>query len=232
MRRTALAVLVSVGLTIPLAPLWAEVAQDPSDLSGTYAETGGDIGLAKFRVDGATLIYDTETTVEGDEAEITTADAGRLRDVLRATEGVRVLELNSVGGSVFASEQMARIVLDFELDTIVSGSCVSSCVTIFLAGKSRRMMLGSQIGFHRWSWSGQSMQEYYEDQKAVEEWATPFDFASWVFEDAQAETYKYLDYLLRRGVDPVFAIRTRKVAAETEWYPTRLEMLQAGVLTE
>lgn len=191
-----------------------------------------DPGMAKFSFEGSTLIYDTETTVEGEEAEITLPDIDRLRQVLRGNEGIRVLELNSTGGSVFASEEMARVVLDFELDTVVSGSCVSSCVNIFLAGKSRRMLLGSQIGFHRRHWSAGSIEEYYNSQREAREWDTPFDFASWVYEDTQAETYQHLAYMVSRGVDPGFAIRTKSVTNDDEWYPTRLELFRAGVLTE
>lgn len=192
----------------------------------------GDPGMAKFVVDGVTLIYDTETTVEGPEAEITVGDIDRLRDVLRSIEGVKVLELNSTGGSVYASEEMARIVLDFGLDTVVSGSCVSSCVNIFLAGTSRRMLLGSQIGFHRRHWSPSSVEEYYNNQRESREWDTPFDFASWVYEDTQAEVYQHLAYMVSRGVEPGFAIRTKAVTNDDEWYPTRLELFRAGVLTE
>ncbi|MGE4324978.1 MAG: hypothetical protein AB7E21_02575 [Pseudodonghicola sp.] len=191
-----------------------------------------DPGLAKFSIDGVTLIYDTETTVEGDEAEITYEDIDRLRALLRENEGIKVLELNSTGGGVFASEEMARIVIDFGLDTVVSGACVSSCVNVFLAGKSRRMMLGSKIGFHRRSWSPAAVKDYYEAQRETYGWATPYDFASWIYEDTQAETYKHLAYMLSRGVDPTFAIRTKSVPNDDEWYPSRLELFQAGVLTE
>lgn len=189
-------------------------------------------GWAKFSIEGVTLIYDTETTVEGDEAEITYDDIDRLRALLRENDGIKVLELNSTGGGVFASEEMARIVIDFGLDTVVSGACVSSCVNVFLAGKSRRMMLGSKIGFHRRSWSPAAVKDYYESQRESYGWVTPYDFASWVYEDTQAETYKHLAYMLSRGVDPAFAIRTKSVPNDDEWYPSRLELLQAGVLTD
>ncbi|MDK3019036.1 COG3904 family protein [Pseudodonghicola flavimaris] len=191
-----------------------------------------DAGLAKFSVDGVTLIYDTETTVEGEEAEITYEDIDRLRALLRDNDGIKVLELNSTGGGVFASEEMARIVIDFGLDTVVSGSCVSSCVNVFLAGTSRRMLLGSKIGFHRRQWSAAAIEDYYESQRESRGWDTPYEFASWVYEDTQAETYKHLAYMISRGVDPAFAIRTKAVSNDDEWYPSRLELFQAGVLTE
>ena len=186
----------------------------------------------KFTLEGDTLIYDTETAVSGEEADITTDDVDVLLDLLRANPGLRVLELNSDGGSVWASEEMARIVIDFELDTIVSGQCFSSCVTIFLGGKARRMMLGSKIGFHQTSWSSGSTQNYYEKWREDEGWETPFDFASWLYEDTQSEVYEDLSYMIERGVDPAFAIRTKGVRNDDDWYPSRLELVQAGVLRD
>jgi len=80
-----------------------------------------DPGAAKFRVEDATLIYDTEQAGLGDDAEITTDDIDRLLTILRDTPGIETLRLNSSGGSVYAGDEMARIVIDFGLDTEVAG---------------------------------------------------------------------------------------------------------------
>lgn len=191
-----------------------------------------DPGMVKFELRGDTLVYDTETTVTGAEAEITNGDIDRLLSLLRANGDIKVLELNSSGGSVYASEEMARIVIDFELDTVVSGSCVSSCVDIFLGGKARRMLLGSKIGFHQRRWPPQAVERYYTEQREARGWETPFDFASWLYADTQTETYQHLTYMVKRGVDPGFAIQSKSVANDDEWYPSRLELFRAGVLTE
>lgn len=186
----------------------------------------------KFTLRGDTLVYDTLTDAPDGEDEISTKDVDIMRDMLRANREIRILELNSDGGSVWAGEEMARIVIDFELDTIVSGECFSSCVTIFLGGKSRRMMLGSKIGFHQNSWSPKSTESYYEKWRENEKWETPFDFASWVYDDTQIEVAEDLTYMIERGVDPAFAIKTKGVRNDDEWYPSRLELMQAGVLRD
>lgn len=191
-----------------------------------------DPGAAKFKVSGTTLIYDTETTVSGDEAEITTLDVDRLLALLRDNPGITTLELNSSGGSVYAGDEMARIVIDFGLDTVVSGVCSSSCVNIFLAGEARRMMRGSKIGFHQRRWPVAAMEAYYERWREDKRWETPFDFASWVYRDTQTEVFNDLSYMIERGVDAAFAVETKKVASSDEWFPSRAELTAAGVLRE
>lgn len=186
-----------------------------------------------FRVDGETLVYDT---TRGDEVggtdDIEVAHIERLLALLRQNPEIRVLDLNSTGGSLYAGREMARIVLDFDLDTLVSGECFSSCVRIFLAGAGRRMLLGAKIGFHQTTWSPGSVEEYYNANRDSDGWGTPFDFASWVYEDTQTEVHDDLIYMIDRGVDAEFAVRTKGVRADDSWYPSRLELTRAGVLRE
>lgn len=186
----------------------------------------------KFSLDGGVLTYDTETVVKGDDAEITNDDIDALRDILSGHPDVTELRLNSSGGSVYAGEEMAWIVIDYGLDTVVSGECVSACVDVFLAGERRRMMLGSKIGFHQRSWSPDSVKNYYDSWSEDEGWDTPFDFGSWIYEDTQSEIYEHLSYLVERGVEARFAIETLRVEAGGEWYPSRLKLISAGVLRE
>ncbi|MBE1283785.1 MAG: hypothetical protein GJ676_10790 [Rhodobacteraceae bacterium] len=186
----------------------------------------------KFTLRDETLIYDTETAAPKGEAEVTADDIDRLLEMLRANPDIRVLELNSNGGSVYASSEMARIVIDFGLDTIVSGECFSSCVTIFLAGNKRQMMLGSKIGFHQPKWPAAAIENYYETWKDEEGWHNPFELASWIYADTQSEVFEELTYMIGRGVDAGFAVRTKGVRNDDEWYPSRIELMKAGVLRD
>ncbi|MCE8509138.1 hypothetical protein KBY28_11825 [Ruegeria pomeroyi] len=186
-----------------------------------------------FRVAGDTLIYDTTQEHEaGGSTDIEVAHIDRLLELLRQNPEIRVLDLNSTGGSLYAGREMARIVLDFDLDTLVSGECFSSCVRIFLAGAGRRMLLGAKIGFHQTTWSPRSVEEYYTANREADGWETPFDFVSWVYEDTQSEVHDDLVYMIDRGVDAGFAVRTKGVRADDSWYPSRLELTRAGVLRE
>jgi hypothetical protein len=184
----------------------------------------------KFRISGPTLIFDTETGMEGGDAEITNSDIANLRRLLEATPGLTELQLNSSGGSVYAGQEIAWIVIDYELDTVVSGECVSACVDVFLAGSRRRMELGSKISFHQRHWSPGAVKRYYDKWRVEEEWETPFDFGSWIYADTQTEVYEHLTYMVERGVDAGFAIKTLRVGAGTEWYPNRRQLTAAGIL--
>lgn len=182
----------------------------------------------KFALKGAVLIYDTEKS--GDE--IRDEDIDQLKRVLARHAEIKELQLNSSGGSVFAGIEMAGVVMDYDLDTHVAGDCVSACVDIFLAGNHRSMARGSRIGFHHRSWGPHAVQSYYRDQRKQMDWATPFEFGSWIYGDTQSEIYEHLAYMVSRGVDPAFAIETLQAVASEEWYPSRAELVAAGVLRQ
>ncbi|NIZ13606.1 hypothetical protein [Phaeobacter sp. HF9A] len=196
--------------------------------AGLALDSGGE----RFFVEGATLVFDTENVGEDQPSEIVIEDIERLRALLQESPDVTELRLNSGGGSIYASSEIAWIVSDFGLDTQVDGECISACVDIFLAGARRRMTLGSKLGFHRRSWSPESVEGYYNDLREGRGWDTPFVFGSWIYEDTQREMYEYLNYLVQRGVDAGFAIETLRVDSGDEWYPSRLRLISAGVLRE
>ena len=190
------------------------------------AQDDADIA-AKFTVAGDTLIYDTENL---SDAEIETDDIDHLLKLLRGNESIKTVELNSGGGSIYAGIEMARIIIDFELDTLVNGECASSCVRMFLGGHNRQMTLGSKIGFHQAQWSPRNIQGYYEDWAENEGWDTPFDFASWLYEDTQREFHEDLTFMIDRGVDAAFAAKAKGTPNADMWYPTRTELTLARVL--
>ncbi|MBU2983414.1 hypothetical protein KO498_16530 [Lentibacter algarum] len=183
--------------------------------------------MVDLTVKGDTLVFDTTTT---EDSEIDKPDIAAFLSVLRANTNITTVQLNSSGGSVWSAEEISRIIVDFELDTVVNGRCSSSCVMLLLAGTNRSLTRGSKIGFHSRSWSASSMQRYYESEKESEGWDTPFEFGSWSYRDTYREAHELLSYLVDRGVDPVFAIETIALREEM-WYPSRRELTEAGVLT-
>ncbi|MCA0952884.1 hypothetical protein LCM16_02225 [Mameliella alba] len=195
------------------------------------AESQPDEVSGKFRVEGATLYYDSDSAREEDAREILSEDVDEMLTLLRAHPELSEIWLNSTGGSVWAGQEMARLVMDFELNTRVSRECSSSCVTVFLGGGRRVLERGGKLGFHQRSWSADAMQSYYDAWREDEAWQTAFDFASWVYEDAQSEIYKEMTYMISRGVDPAFAIETKRLRS-TIWFPSRAELAAAGVLHE
>lgn len=188
--------------------------------------------LPRFRIEGDRLIYDTENVGADEIDSILSDDAEALFDLLEGRDDVAVLELNSTGGSLWAARRIADMVIDLELDTHVNGECASTCTRIFLGGAKRTMGRGSRIGFHQSWWRPGSIRSYYESEAEDEGWTDPFEFASWMYSDTQSEVHEQLLYMVRRGVDGVFAIETLKTSPDDMWYPYRARLLAAGVLTE
>jgi hypothetical protein len=191
----------------------------------------GQVSLADpFSLMENKLIYDTENSEE--MTEIAFGHEEELLKILRAHTEIDTLILNSGGGMIGAANAMADLIIDSDINTYVEGTCESACVTMFLGGKKRTLALGGKIGFHASWWAADSMEEYYDSEKEGEGWETPFDFASWLYEDTQAEIFTEFEYLLERGVEPQFAIQTLRAGSDGMWYPRRKELLNGGVLTE
>lgn len=188
------------------------------------------VAAEPFSIENNHLFYDTINS-EG-APEIDWEHEKELLNILKDNTAIDTIILNSDGGYIGAANAMADLVIDAGLNTFVEGTCASACVTIFLAGKNRTLELGGKIGFHAGWWSAEDLKEYYEEEKEAEGWASPFEFASWLYEDTQAEIFKEFEYLLERGVKPNFAIQTLKAGADGMWYPRRKQLLDGGILTE
>ena len=192
---------------------------------------GSAVLAEKFKLDGEILFYDTDSAPLGQD-EINWQDVATLVFLLRQQQQIEVLHLNSAGGLIEAAREMADIIIDFELDTRVTDECASACVTLFLAGENRQLDRGGRLGFHRISWDAASMEEYYKDARADIGWDSLYEFASWSYEEAQKDVLSEMEYLLERGVDPEFAIKTLRAENADMWFPRRLELTLAGVLSK
>ena len=186
----------------------------------------------KFVIDGNTIIYDTYAASDEYEQEITWDDVDELESLLKSNKSIAKIELNSGGGIIEAAVFMADLIIDFELDTNVNGTCESACTLIFLGGEKRTVERGSWLGFHQSYWDAPYIQEFYERNKESDGWSNPFDFASWLYEDTQQEVLRNLEYFVERGVDARFAIKTMRATSDDMWYPRRKELEAAGVIVE
>ena len=116
----------------------------------------------KLFVEGNTLYYNTDLAADEINAEINWDDADLIHSILLEDPNIKTIQLNSSGGLIEASQYISDIVIDFELDSYVSGECSSACVDIFLAGQRRVLEKGSWLGFHRGSWAAADIERYYE----------------------------------------------------------------------
>ena len=186
----------------------------------------------KFSINGDTIIYDTFKAADETLAEINWEDTNVLAKILSENPNIKTLQLNSLGGIIDAAEYMSDIIIDFELNTHVVGECSSSCAILFIAGEKRTIQRGSWLGFHQGSWDKDSIKEHYEYNKAEYGWANEFEHSSWIYKDTQKQIFRDMEYLIERGVEPLFAIKTMKADNEDMWYPRRKELEAAGVIRE
>jgi hypothetical protein len=185
----------------------------------------------KFSVEGNTLIYDTEN-VTNEEAGIIWDDAEELASVLLENQSVRILQLNSGGGDLETAYYMSDLIIDYGLDTNVIGECSSACTVLLIAGERRTVQKGSWVGFHQSYWDAGSMKDWYNQNKEYEGWDDEFEFAEWLYTDTQEYIFNEFQYLLERGIDPLFAIKTMKAESDDMWYPRRKELISANVITD
>ena len=64
------------------------------------------------------------------------------------------------------------------------------------------------------------------------DWNDEFEFSEWLYSDTQSEILKDMEYLIERGVEPLFAIKTLTASSDDMWYPRRKELRAAGVITK
>ena len=181
----------------------------------------------KFSVNGNTLGYDTNP-----DGEIEWKDMEELKTILLDNPKITKLILSSGGGGIDPAQEMADIIIDFELDTHVVDECASACVYLFLAGSKRTMQRGSKLGFHQSYWDAANIEEFYNYWKEKVGWANPYEFASWIYGTTQDDVLIELEYYLERGVDGKFAIKTLQATSDEMWYPRRKQLEQAGVLKD
>jgi len=135
--------------------------------------------------------------------------ADGIAELLDDSDTVDTLVLNSPGGNVYEARDMAREVQDRGLNTHVTNECSSSCLLVFMAGQSRSMGPGANLGFHR----------YGLDFIQVLPQANPL-----------REMRNDQQFYLERGVDLDFLDEVFDLNRQAIWYPRREELDAAGIL--
>jgi hypothetical protein len=105
-----------------------------------------DIRVEHARNAGVPLITLTGDILPGDGNEF-----WRIYDLAKAevsTNQPLLVVLNSNGGDMAASLSIGRLVRHFGMVTVAGSMCASGCAIVWIAGKERLALAGSQIGFH------------------------------------------------------------------------------------
>ena len=99
-----------------------------------------------------------------------------------------------------------------------------------LAGQNRELKPGGLIGFHRPE-CGESMQDYYEDNRGSEGWAI-LSHSQVGYKDVLGIAGLIYTSFADAGVDIEFVAEALKTPADSMWYPDRQKLVDAGVTWE
>ncbi|HEX6376783.1 MAG TPA: hypothetical protein VFZ91_13815 [Allosphingosinicella sp.] len=133
--------------------------------------------------------------------------AARFESVLGKSPSVKEVVLTSPGGRMLEAERMAALIRGRGLDTRVHDHCMSACTSLLLAGRTRSAPETARIGFHQPSFPGLS---------------------SYALRDAIERTRA--EYLAA-GLDERFVWRALATPAQSMWFPSPEQLVEAKVLT-
>jgi nitroreductase len=193
-----------------------------------------DAGIAeadpqRLFVEGDRIVFAGDVPREDDDS-IDEPDVEDFLALARANPEIRKLELTSYGGYVPEALDFAHAVADLGFETSVPRICSSACTLIFIAGERRTLEPGARLGFHGSFWGRNAMKAFYEEAREDNGWLDEMAFAAWVYQEAMRDQRKDIAFMAEHGIDLDFTLRTLAVSPDDMWYPSRRELIEAGVL--
>gem|GEM_PF-829315 len=128
-------------------------------------------------------------------------------EFIKTSPQVNTVILNSPGGRLLEAQKIADLLKTKGLDTYVEEQCASACTYIFLAGKDRAATPNAQIGFHQPNFPGVHGREKEQATQAM------------------------LNRYRQASLPEQFIERIGRTSSDDMWYPSREELLEAGVIT-
>ena len=145
---------------------------------------------------------------------------------------IKTLRVTGPGGYLPTASAIAEYLIRHDINTEAIGECDSACAQIFLGGKIRTLAPGAKLGFHRPYLVKEREMQFYEENHVKKGWKDPFDKGLDNYDSAMLHMVKGIEYMLSRGVDIEFILKRYSTSSYDMWYPSRGELLEAGVLTK
>ncbi len=117
--------------------------------------------------------------------------------------------LDSPGGRLYESRELAKLILTNGLDAYSLTGCYSACATAFIAGKQRYLALGANLAFHQYRSPYNNLGSFAEIKKEQE---------------------KDLRIFRQQGVKKEFLDKLFATTSDDLWYPTTDELIEAKVV--
>ncbi len=134
------------------------------------------------------------------------------RSIIKEYPHIRSVELHSQGGQIYEGRGLAKVFLEYGLDTIVYGACSSACATAFIGGKNRHLGTEGKLGFH----------QYKIDISQHRRWVP--------FHRTDEEQQRDLALFQSRGVKAAFLDKMFDQPAATIWFPDHATLNEAGII--
>ena len=198
--RVALGVTAMVLMLIGTLCLILQISKtSPAIIESALLQVGIDpLGApATLTVTGRELHIDGHLTIN--LAEAFTALINKHPDVNQ-------ISMTSPGGRIDTALQIASIISERKLNTVVVGKCSSACTIIFLSGKTRMFDIDATLGFHSPSVLGLSDTE------------------------ARVRSPELTDVYEAAGLSGAFISQALRTASTTMWYPSDDILIEAGAV--
>ena len=131
-----------------------------------------------------------------------------------------------------AALEMAKDLVNHNIDTIAAGECFSARTLVFLGGKSRTLGTDAKLGFHRQWVNGKEHKENYTLYKDDMEWKDEFEYLMFIYNKLNSDLVAQLSFMSDQGVSFDFIIRTIETEVLDMWFPSQVELLASGYITE
>ncbi|MDG1130847.1 MAG: hypothetical protein P8N68_17270 [Paracoccaceae bacterium] len=187
----------------------------------------------RYRVVGEYLFFDMGSV--GSEmnfpAELTRADVEEFSLTLMDNPSVNTVVLSGPGGEGRAGFLLAEKIMNMNLNTVAREKCASACAIVFLAGNTRILGKDAKLGWHRPSVYIEDEKKYFEAMKDKKGWQNEFDYVPFVYDVSYRDALETIGFMISRGVDIQFILRSQSEAPTDLWIPTRQELFKANVIT-
>lgn len=177
----------------------------PAIEDGDFHQRMLDERATRYRIE--TPIGSSLTLIAG-TLELGIADA--FRSHLENHPGIQTIALDSDGGNLYQARALARTIRENGLDTQVTGRCSSACTVAFIGGRQRLISKAGQLGFH----------QYRTDANYL----VPFA-------DLDSEQQSDRELYASAGVSANFLVRMFTADAQSLWFPSHRELIEARVVT-
>ena len=198
------------------------------------ASSTGLLAQSRYEIDGNTLTLDMTVAAPGYDFDggLDAYDETEVISYLFDHPEINTLRVTGPGGYGPAGRAISDYLIQHSINTEAFGECDSACARIFLGGKSRMLAPGATLGFHRPWIVKESEKRFYEANRIKEKWEEEFDYVPWIYDVAIGDVVESITFLRSRGVEMDFILKIYSTSSYDIWYPSKAELLEAGVLTE